>query len=273
MLWVRCCSSSLTFLGSWLCSVSLHHQSLTRAQPHNTCDWKRESVSSYRRHHQFTIRAEWSDYTHYHNVLCYQLLVSDASSAQCSLVTRDGGRARAGDTSHIVTAAQSTSGYNWPGTTTWRLVNCDTQHERASWGNQYITPWKVRIEHGQSLDIITTYKIIRRKSTVRLSKSNLILDICRDRREQEQRERDRLDKERAEREKRDREERDRRERERVERERAKMREIEVQKERERQAVQAMEDVNRHFELSMELAKKVSCPVQIVNDGDGSLNDS
>lgn len=59
----------------------------------------------------------------------------------------------------------------------------------------------------------------------------------------------------------------------MERERAKMREIEVQKERERQAVQAMEDVNRHFELSMELAKKVSCPVQIVNDGDGSLNDS
>ena len=192
---------------------------------------------------------------------------------QCSLVTRDGGRARAGDTSHIVTAAQSTSGYNWPGTTTWRKVNCDTQHERASWGNQYITPWKVRIEHGQSLDNITTYKIRIRNSTVRLSKSNLILDICRDRREQEQRERDRLDKERAEREKRDREERDRRERERVERERAKMREIEVQKERERQAVQAMEDVNRHFELSMELAKKVSCPVQIVNDGDGSLNDS
>ena len=35
------------------------------------------------------------------------------------------------------------------------------------------------------------------------------------------------------------------------------------------AVQAMEDVNRHFELSMELAKKVSCPVQFVNDGDGS----
>ena len=44
---------------------------------------------------------------------------------------------------------------------------------------------------------------------------------------------------------------------------------EIQKERERQAVQAMEDVNRHFELSMELAKKVSCPVQFVNDGDGS----
>ena len=97
--------------------------------------------------------------------------------------------------------------------------------------------------------------------------------FCRERREQEQRERDRLDKERAEREKRDREERDRRERERIERERAKMREVEVQKERERQAVQAMEDVNRHFELSIEFAKKVSCPIQLVNDGDGSLNDS
>ena len=52
-----------------------------------------------------------------------------------------------------------------------------------------------------------------------------------------------------------------------------MRELELQKERERQAVQAMEDVNRHFELSMELAKKVSCSAQFVNDGDGSLNES
>ena len=59
----------------------------------------------------------------------------------------------------------------------------------------------------------------------------------------------------------------------MERERAKMRELELQKERERQAVQAMEDVNRHFELSMELAKKVSCSAQFVNDGDGSLNES
>ena len=57
----------------------------------------------------------------------------------------------------------------------------------------------------------------------------------------------------------------------MERERAKMRELELQKERERQAVQAMEDVNRHFELSMELAKKVS--LEFVNDGDGSLNES
>ena len=40
----------------------------------------------------------------------------------------------------------------------------------------------------------------------------------------------------------------------MERERAKIRELEIQKERERQA---MEDVNRHFELSMELAKKVN----------------
>ena len=74
--------------------------------------------------------------------------------------------------------------------------------------------------------------------------------IFRERREQEQRGRDRLDKERRDRE---REERERREKERQERERAKMRELEIQKERERQA---MEDVNRHFELSMELAKKV-----------------
>ena len=57
----------------------------------------------------------------------------------------------------------------------------------------------------------------------------------------------------------------------MERERAKMRELELQKERERQAVQAMEDVNRHFELSMELAKKVS--LEFVNDGNGSLNES
>ena len=77
----------------------------------------------------------------------------------------------------------------------------------------------------------------------------LHLIIFRERREQEQRERERLDKERLERERRDKEERERRERE-----RAKMRELEIQKERDRQA---MEDVNRHFELSMELAKKVS----------------
>merc|ERR1719447_1495078 len=70
----------------------------------------------------------------------------------------------------------------------------------------------------------------------------------RERREQEQRERDRLDKERADRERREREERERKEKER------KM--IEVQRakdERERQAVEA--DVNRHFELSIELARK------------------
>ena len=45
----------------------------------------------------------------------------------------------------------------------------------------------------------------------------------------------------------------------MERERAKIRELEIQKERERQA---MEDVNRHFELSMELAKKVKIRTQL-----------
>ena len=65
--------------------------------------------------------------------------------------------------------------------------------------------------------------------------------VFRERRDQEQRERDRLDKERREREERERE----RERE---REKARLKE-----ERDRQA---MEDVNRHFELSIEFAKKV-----------------
>ena len=63
--------------------------------------------------------------------------------------------------------------------------------------------------------------------------------VFRERRDQEQRERDRLDKERREREERERE---------GEREKARLKE-----ERDRQA---MEDVNRHFELSIEFAKKV-----------------
>ena len=83
----------------------------------------------------------------------------------------------------------------------------------------------------------------------------LHLIIFRERREQEQRERERLDKERLERERRDKEERERRERE-----RAKMRELEIQKERDRQA---MEDVNRHFELSIEFAKKVRKIIKLV----------
>lgn len=79
-----------------------------------------------------------------------------------------------------------------------------------------------------------------------------ITDIItfRERREQEQRERDRLDKERAERERREKErelkDRELREREKMQR---------AKDERERQAVEA--DVNRHFELSIELARKVS----------------
>ena len=79
--------------------------------------------------------------------------------------------------------------------------------------------------------------------TVELYKIYCVADpqVFRERRDQEQRERDRLDKER-----RDREERER-ERER-EREKARLKE-----QRDRQA---MEDVNRHFELSIEFAKKV-----------------
>ena len=67
--------------------------------------------------------------------------------------------------------------------------------------------------------------------------------VFRERRDQEQRERDRLEKERREREERERER---------EREKARLKE-----ERDRQA---MEDVNRHFELSIEFAKKVGLPV-------------
>ena len=82
----------------------------------------------------------------------------------------------------------------------------------------------------------------------------VIQHICRERREQEQRERDRLDKERAERERREREERERKEREVREKERKMVEMQRAKDERERQAVEA--DVNRHFELSIELARKV-----------------
>lgn len=82
----------------------------------------------------------------------------------------------------------------------------------------------------------------------------VIRNIFRERREQEQRERDRLDKERAERERREREERERKEREVREKERKMVEMQRAKDERERQAVEA--DVNRHFELSIELARKV-----------------
>merc|ERR1712080_191208 len=89
----------------------------------------------------------------------------------------------------------------------------------------------------------------------------------RERRDQEQRERDRLDKERAERERREREDRERKERELREREKERIKMMEVQRqkqERERQAVE--DDVNRHFELSIELARKGR--VAIVDGDDG-----
>ena len=82
----------------------------------------------------------------------------------------------------------------------------------------------------------------------------LIRTVSRERREQEQRERDRLDKERAERERREREDRERKEREVREKERKMVEMQRAKDERDRQAVEA--DVNRHFELSIELARKV-----------------
>ena len=63
----------------------------------------------------------------------------------------------------------------------------------------------------------------------------LIFNLFREKKEQEHRERERLEKERIERERRD--EKDRRERERIDR-------------------QAQEDVNKHFQLSMEMVRKV-----------------
>ena len=73
----------------------------------------------------------------------------------------------------------------------------------------------------------------------------------RERREAEQRERDRQEKERMEKERLQREHRERQERERQERER----------QREKQ-LSAVEAVDHHFQLSMELAKKVSPSPQI-----------
>ena len=73
----------------------------------------------------------------------------------------------------------------------------------------------------------------------------------RERREAEQRERDRQEKERMEKERLQREHRERQERERQERER----------QREKQ-LSAVEAVDHHFQLSMELAKKVSSSPKI-----------
>lgn len=73
----------------------------------------------------------------------------------------------------------------------------------------------------------------------------------RERREAEQRERERQEKERMEKERLQREHRERQERERQERER----------QREKQ-LSAVEAVDHHFQLSMELAKKVSPSLQI-----------
>ena len=63
-----------------------------------------------------------------------------------------------------------------------------------------------------------------------------------------------MDKERAERERREREDRERKEREVREKERKMVEMQRAKDERDRQAVEA--DVNRHFELSIELARKV-----------------
>ena len=66
----------------------------------------------------------------------------------------------------------------------------------------------------------------------------------------------------------ERERREREERDRKERERAKM---EMQKERDRQA---QEDVDRHFQMSIELAKKVNIDnVQSTHYGEGNSNES
>ena len=75
--------------------------------------------------------------------------------------------------------------------------------------------------------------------------------FCRERREAEQRERDRLEKERvAEKERREREQRER------ERRDAERRERERQEQRQKQ-LSAVEAVAHHFQMSMELAKKVN----------------
>lgn len=81
--------------------------------------------------------------------------------------------------------------------------------------------------------------------------TKLILRNFRERREAEQRERERQEKERMEKERLQREHRERQERERQERER----------QREKQ-LSAVEAVDHHFQLSMELAKKVSPSPQI-----------
>ena len=72
------------------------------------------------------------------------------------------------------------------------------------------------------------------------------MTYCRERREAEQRERERQEKERMEKERLQRE-RERQERERQERERERQREKQLS---------AVEAVDHHFQLSMELAKKV-----------------
>ena len=68
-----------------------------------------------------------------------------------------------------------------------------------------------------------------------------------------------MDKERAERERREREreDRERKDREHREREKERVKMMEIQRQKEESGrQQAMEDVERHFHLSMELARKV-----------------
>ena len=110
---MRCCSPSLTFLAlpSLLRGQTLHHQSaLSPQSPDNTCVSERESqyplLVSVR--NQFTIRADCSSSTH---GIVTTFFVTNSWCQMppvCPVLTREGGSGRA-DTSHNVTAAQSTS--------------------------------------------------------------------------------------------------------------------------------------------------------------------
>lgn len=173
MLWVRCCSSCSSW-HSWSASLwgqqTLHHQSLTRAQPSRlpTLVTERESQSLLISQASVYYQGCWLEWLH--TLAQRSLLPSPGVRChQCRVLTTDQGwrQGRAGATPVITwqppSQHQVTSDQAQP---TWS-IDCDTHHERATWGNQYITSWKVRIEHGQRLDSITVYWVyVRiRKST------------------------------------------------------------------------------------------------------------